>query len=145
MKKIYLIITLLLTISLNANDIIIKKSDLSVNQTINKIKNIVEKKGLTVFTIIDHKKGASKVNMKLQDTKVIIFGSAKIGTLFMKDNILAGLDLPLRILVYKQNNKTHIAYHNPLNWADNLKLKSSYKVAKKVFNALDKITNKVRN
>jgi len=144
MKYIYLII-ILLTISLNANDIIIKKSDLTVNQTINKIKKIVQKKGLTVFSIIDHKKGALKVNMKLQDTKVIIFGNPKIGTLFIKDNILAGLDLPLRILVYKENNKTNIAYHNPLNWADNLKLKSSYKVAKKVFSALDKITNKVRN
>ena len=41
-----------------ANDIIIKSSDFSVDETIENIKNIVNQKGLTVFTVIDHKENA---------------------------------------------------------------------------------------
>jgi len=53
-KKLLLIIGF--SLSLMANDIIIKSSDFSVDETIENIKNIVNQKGLTVFTVIDHKK-----------------------------------------------------------------------------------------
>ena len=86
--------------------------------TIAKIEKIVESKakaGLGVFTIIDHKKGADKVKLELSDTKVIVFGNPKLGTKLMQRDPLVALDLPMKVLVYSENNKTKIVYRDPKN------------------------------
>ncbi len=140
MKKIVLLSVICL--SLSANNIIIKNSKCSVNQTIRNIKHIVLAKGFTIFAIINHQKNAQNVNMKLAPTKEIIFGNPRLGTLFMQQDITTGLDLPIRILVYKnKNKKVKIAYRN----GSTLALQHKIKLPKKIImmnNALNKITNK---
>ncbi len=111
MRKIILLTAL--TASLFADDIIIKKSDNSVEKTVNKIQNIVTKKGFTVFAVIDHQAGANRVRMQLPPSKEIIFGNPKTGTPLLQENMLAGLDLPIRILVYQDKDlKSRIAYRD---------------------------------
>ena len=140
MKKILLLA--LVSISLFANDIIIKESANSVDKTVQKIKNIVTRKGLTVFAVINHRSKAEKIAIKMRKAKLIIFGNPKIGTQLMKTDILTGLDLPMKILVYTDKNKNvKVAYRNG-SW-----LKSEHPLLKKnlvlkINNALDKITNK---
>jgi len=127
---------------LSASDLVTKTGELSVNDTIAKIETIVQSKaksGLGVFTIIDHKKSADKVKMELSDTKVILFGNPKLGTKLMQENQSAALDLPMKILVYSDNNVTKIVYRDPAKWAEGLNLQESKMVAKMV-NAMDKIT-----
>lgn len=102
-----------LTASLFANDIIVKDSLNSVEKTVNKIQNIVTKKGFTVFAVVDHQAGANKVRMQLPPSKEIIFGNPKIGTALLQENMQAGLDLPIRILVYQDKDlKSKIAYRD---------------------------------
>lgn len=140
MKKIILIVTL--GISLFANEIIIKESHNSVTQTIEKIKNILSKKGLKVFSIINHKANAKKAGMKMNESQLIIFGNPKLGTKLMQNNIVAGLDLPMKILVYKDiDKKVKLVYRDGtwLKGEHNLNLD---KLTSKVDNALNKITNK---
>ena len=140
MKKIILIVTL--GVSLFANEIIIKESHNSVTQTIKKIKNIVSKKGLKVFSVIDHQSNAKKVGMKMNESKLIIFGNPKLGTKLMQNNIVASLDLPMKILVYKdKDNKVKLAYRDG-SWLKNEHLLTLDKLTSKVNNALDNITNK---
>lgn len=145
MKKTNLIIILfifLLPFTLNGNDLIIKISNNNVNDTVEKIKNIINsKKGLDVFTVIDHKKGATKVNMKLDDTKVIVFGNPKLGTTIMHKNKLAALDLPLKILVFSDNGITKIVYRDPILWAKKFNL-SKYKFVNKMSKVLSMISSK---
>ncbi len=140
MKK--LVLLSVIGLSLLANDIIIKNSECSVNKTIVNIKHIVKAKGFTVFAIINHQKNAQNVDMKLRATKEIIFGNPRLGTLFMQQDITTGLDLPIRILVYKnKNKKVKIAYRDG-TW---LASKHNIKLPKKITmmnNALNKITNK---
>ena len=115
MKNILLGFIVVVPMALSASDLIIKTGELGVNETISKIEKIVESKaksGLGVFTIIDHKKGADKVKLKLADTKVILFGNPKIGTKLIQQDPLTAIDLPLKVLVYSKNNVTQIVYRD---------------------------------
>ena len=111
MKKIGLILAMAL--SLMANDIIVAKSCTDVRTTANNLKDIVTTKGLNVFAIINHSGNAKMVDMKLNESKMVIFGNAKLGTALMQQDMKVGLDLPLRILVYKDTDgQVKMAYRN---------------------------------
>ena len=140
MKKLMLIIAL--SISVLANDIIVKESDYSVTKTIQNIKEIVTKKGLTVFSVINHQSNAKKAGLKMNEAKLIIFGNPKMGTNIMNNNIVSGLDLPLKILVYKDvDKKVKLAYRDGI-WLKNEHNMKMDKLTTKMSNALNKITNK---
>lgn len=140
MKK--LVIILSTVISLFANGIIIKESSCSVNQTVENLKKVVTSKGLSVFVVIDHKANAEGVKMKLNESKEIIFGNPLIGTALMQEDITIGLDLPLRVLVYKDSDgKVKMAYRNGSWIASHHKLNAPKKVAK-VNKGMDMFTSK---
>ena len=131
-----------LPLVMSASEYIVKTGALSVDATISKIEKIIDsKKGLGVFTIIDHKKGADKVALKLSETKVIIFGNPKMGTNLMQKDPLTALDLPIRVLVYSKEGKTQIVYRDPKEWSKNFTLKGC-KMVEKMTKALDAITTK---
>ncbi len=140
MKKI--IILVLLGTMLFANDIIIKNSNHSVDKTINNIKKIVKDKGLGVFAVINHKGNAKSVGMSMRESKLIVFGNPKLGTKLMQENILASLDLPVRVLVYEDiDGSVKIAYRNA-SWLRSLHgLKENMTVAM-IDHGLDKLTDK---
>jgi len=139
-KKIALIIVT--TLSLMANDIIIKNSCTDVTTTVQNIKKIVKKKGLSVFATINHSGNAKMVNMKLNESKMVIFGNAKLGTALMQQDMTVGLDLPLRILVYTDTDgHVKMAYRDGSWLASKHILNASKKVAK-INKAMDIFTTK---
>ncbi len=138
MRKLLLIAVAAL--SLFANDIIIKNSNKSVEATMDKFQNIVDKKGFTVFAVVDHQAGADKVRMKLAPSKEIIFGNPKMGTVLMQEKMEVGLDLPIRVLVFQDKNlKTKIAYRNG-DWLGEEHNLTKKKLLNKMNFALDKMT-----
>jgi len=138
MRKVILIATL--AVSLFANEIILKSSDKSVDATMNKLQNIVTKKGFTVFAVVDHQAGANKVRMKLAPSKEIIFGNPKMGTVLMQEKMVVGLDLPIRVLVFQdKKSKTKIAYRDG-TWLGNEHNLTKQKLLNKMNFALDNIT-----
>lgn len=102
MRKIILLIAMV--VSVFANDIIVKKSCVDVGTTANNIKDIVAKKGLSVFAMINHSSNAKTVDMKLNESKMVIFGNPRLGTALMQQDMTVGLDLPLRILVFRDTD-----------------------------------------
>lgn len=74
--------------------IVDKPSNHSVEQTVEKLKNILQSKGVTLFASIDHSGEAEKVGMKMPPTKLLIFGSPKAGTPLMLASPSIALDLP---------------------------------------------------
>jgi len=136
------LVALLSAAVLNASEYIIKESKNSVDKTIKKIEKIVKSKGMNVFGIIDHKKNAQKVGYDMLEAKVIIFGNPKLGTRIMLRDIQAAIDLPIRILVYKDyNDKVKIEYLNPDVLEKRFKLQGCA-VIPKMKKALDMITTK---
>ena len=139
--KIFLV-ALLSAAVLNAGEYIIKESKNSVDMTIKKIEKIVKSKGMNVFGIIDHKKNAEKVGYDMLEAKVIIFGNPKLGTRIMLRDMHAAIDLPIRILVYKDyDDKVKIEYLNPDVLGKRFKLHDCV-VIPKMKKALDMITTK---
>ncbi len=139
--KIFLTL-LLLTTLIFADEIIVKDSKNSVKQTINNIKTIVRKKGLNVFAIINHKGNAKAVGMTMRESKVIVFGNPKLGTALMQENILSALDLPVKILVYEdEQGKVKIAYRDA-SWLRKLHGLQDNKTVAMIDHGLDKLTDK---
>ena len=133
---------LVLSLSLMANDIIVKESRCSVDETVFNLKNIVRKKGLSVFAVINHQGNAKMVDMKLNESKMVIFGNPQLGTALMQQDMRVGLDLPLRVLVYvDSDSKVKMAYRDGSWLADKHVLNAPKKVAK-VNKGMDKITTK---
>ena len=66
---------------LKGNGIINTPSNHSVDQTVEKLKQILQAKGVTLFAVVDHSGEAEKAGMKMLPTKLLIFGSPKAGTI----------------------------------------------------------------
>ena len=94
--------------------IIDKLSSHSVDETVDKLKNILQAKGVTLFALVDHSGEAEKVGIKMLPTKLLIFGSPKAGTPLMLAAPSAAIDLPLKILVWEDGQgKVWISYNSP--------------------------------
>ena len=83
------------------NGIIAIPSNHSVDQTVEKLKGILQAKGVTLFALVDHSGEAEKAGMKMRPTKLMIFGSPKAGTPLMLAAPSIAIDLPLKILVWE--------------------------------------------
>ena len=89
-----------------------RPSNHSVDQTVDRLKTILQSKGVALFAVIDHSGEAEKVGMKLPPTKLLIFGSPKAGTPLMLAAPTIAIDLPLKILVSEDNQgKVWLSYN----------------------------------
>src|SRR5438270_12505615 len=94
--------------------IIDKLSNHSVDETVNKLRNILKARGVTLFALIDHGGEAEKIGLKMRPTKLLIFGSPKAGTPLMLAAPAIAIDLPLKILVWEDTqDKTWVSYNSP--------------------------------
>jgi uncharacterized protein (DUF302 family) len=98
----------------SANGIIDKTSNHSVDQTVEKLKGILQAKGVTLFALVDHSGEAAKVGMKMPPTRLLIFGNPKAGTPLMLASPSSAIDLPLKILVWEDaRGKVRVSYNSP--------------------------------
>jgi uncharacterized protein (DUF302 family) len=89
-------------------------SSLGPKQTMDRLEAEIKAKGLTVFARIDHAAGAAQVGLALRPTEVMIFGNARGGTPLMQSSQTAGIDLPLKCLVWQDDaGKTWLSYNDP--------------------------------
>jgi uncharacterized protein (DUF302 family) len=94
--------------------IIDKPSNHSVDETVAKLKGILQAKSATLFALVDHSGEAEKVGMKMPSTKLLIFGSPKAGTPLMLAAPHSAIDLPLKILVWEDaQGKVWVSYNSP--------------------------------
>lgn len=69
---------------------------------------------LSIIAELDHQQNGKTVNKNLLPTKMILFGNPKMGTPIMQNNRLSALDLPQKMIVWKdENNKVFISYNKP--------------------------------
>lgn len=90
-----------------------KPSNHSVEQTVDRLKNILQARGVTLFALVDHSGEAEKVGMTMPPTKLLIFGNPKAGTPLMLAVPSIAIDLPLKILVWEdQGGKVWVSYNS---------------------------------
>jgi uncharacterized protein (DUF302 family) len=71
---------------------------------------------VNIFARIDHAAGAHEAGLELRPTEVIIFGNARGGTPLMQLNQTAGIDLPLKVLVWQDAEQNTWISHNEPSW-----------------------------
>jgi len=87
----------------------------SVDEMVEKLKNILQTKGIALFAVIDHSGEAAKVGMKMPPTQLLIFGNPKAGTPLMLASPSLAIDLPLKILVWEDiRGEVWVTYNSPL-------------------------------
>jgi uncharacterized protein (DUF302 family) len=96
------------------NGIISRVSSHSVDETVEKLKGILQAKGVKLFALVDHSGEAEKAGMKMPPTKLMIFGNPKGGTPLMIASPSVAVDLPLKILVAEDaGGKVLVSYNSP--------------------------------
>jgi uncharacterized protein (DUF302 family) len=95
------------------------KCKLSAAETLNRLRSALESAGVTVFAVVDHAASAAAAGLPLRPTTLIIFGNPAAGTPLMQANQLAGIDLPLKVLVWEdQTRAANLSYENPQRLAE---------------------------
>ncbi len=97
----------------NNSGIVQIPSHYSVDETVQKLKDILQAKGVMLFAVVDHSGEASKAGMQMPNTKLVIFGNPKAGTPVMLAAPSIALDLPLKILVSEDGaGKVWVSYNS---------------------------------
>jgi uncharacterized protein (DUF302 family) len=94
-------------------DLTTKISPVSVEDTVERLTDVIAAKGLKLFAVFDHSGEAAAHGLELRDTKVVVFGSPVAGTPVMQAVPLAALDLPLKVLVWADGGQTKLTYTAP--------------------------------
>ena len=82
--------------------------------TMDRLLVALAKRNMAVFARIDHAAGAASAGLALRPTEVVIFGNPKGGTALMQDRQSAGIDLPLKALVWEDAGaKIWLSYNDP--------------------------------
>jgi len=94
-------------------DINIISSRFSVNETINRLVSFLERNNATVYARIDQQRELNNVGIVIEPYQVILFGNPNSGGPILVINPIAGLDLPLKIISWQdEENKVWIAYND---------------------------------
>ena len=97
-----------------ASGIIDTPSNHSVDETVEKLKGILQAKGVNLFALVDRSGEAERVGLKMRPTKLLIFGNPKAGTPVMLAAPSSAIDLPLKILIWEDaQGKVWVSYNSP--------------------------------
>jgi uncharacterized protein (DUF302 family) len=95
----------------------------TVDDVMKRLESAVVTAGATVFARVDHGAGADSVGTPIGASQLLIFGSPNLGTPAIVDDPLAGLVLPLKVLVYADGEgQTRIAYEEVETMFDDLSI-----------------------
>ena len=84
--------------------IVNRRSPWPVDDTVRRLVAAIEGAGAKVFATIDHSGEAARAGLLLRDTKVVVFGNPVAGTPLMEATPLIALDLPLKVLVWHDDD-----------------------------------------
>src|SRR5262245_47650102 len=93
---------------------VVKKSSHSVAATLDRLSEVLKTRGIGIVARVDHAAAAEKVGQTLKPTQLLIFGNPKLGTPLMQSNRWIGVELPMKVLAWEDDNvKDGLAYVKP--------------------------------
>jgi uncharacterized protein (DUF302 family) len=99
------------------NDGVVRvRSAYPIGETIARLKQDIAEKGIRFFAEIDQSKLAAEAGIKLQPSVLLIFGNPPLGTQFITANANAGLDWPVRLLVFENEKGEVWTAYTDFNW-----------------------------
>ncbi|PCI66271.1 MAG: hypothetical protein COB38_10320 [Gammaproteobacteria bacterium] len=119
------------------------ESSYSVAETEQRLIQILKSKDFKIFTRINHSDGAKAVNIKLPETRVVIFGKPQIGSKLMLCSPSVAIDLPQKMLIWKDGHQVKLAFNSPKFLQKRHQMNGCETLLKKINGALNKIAEKV--
>jgi len=120
------------------NGIVKVRSAYSVTTTVDRIKQDIASKGIMFFFAVDQSKLAADAGIELRPSTLLVFGNPALGSQFVTSNPLAGIDWPVRLLVFEDekgdvwtvyNDFAHIARRHGISDRDAAFAKASEVIA----------------
>ncbi|MDH7445234.1 DUF302 domain-containing protein [Aquimarina sp. 2201CG14-23] len=95
--------------------IITKVSTKSFNDTYNSLIEVINNNpNLKIIAELDHQANAKSVGLELNPTRIVLFGNPNLGTPLMQNAQTVGLDLPQKIMVWQDEQKSvKVSYNDP--------------------------------
>jgi uncharacterized protein (DUF302 family) len=119
------------------SSVVTKLSSESVAETVDRLTRLIEDRGFTLFRVIDHSGQAEQVGVEMPDSKLVMFGNPVKGASVMLASPLAGLDLPLKVLVWEDGKGVvSVSYNSPAYMAERHDLDGALRAP---FDAVDSI------
>ena len=115
------------------------ESPLAFEETVAALQKTLNSKGITIFATIDHKKAAEAVGESMPPATVLIVGNPKVGTALMQENPRLAIELPLKILIYKEEKIVRIRYEKISAIAEKYHIKQNFATAEKIDAAMQQL------
>ncbi|WP_051931161.1 DUF302 domain-containing protein [Gillisia sp. Hel_I_29] len=123
--------------------IITKESNQDFETSYATLKNaIVNNPNLSIVAELDHQANAERVGLDLRPTRLIIFGNPNLGTPLMQNERTIGLDLPQKMLVWKdEEGKVKVSYNDIYFLAERHVIEGNKEILDKISTALENLSN----
>jgi len=92
------------------------KSAHPIGETVERLKKDIADKGIKFFDEIDQSKLAAAAGIKLNPSVLLTFGNPPLGTQFITANANAGLDWPVRLLVFQDEKGEVWTAYTDFDW-----------------------------
>lgn len=95
------------------NGIVTIPSHHTVDDTVQRLVELLHAKQVKLFALVDHSGEAASAGLNMRPTKLLIFGNPKAGTPLMVDAPTVAIDLPLKLLVWEdEQGKVQVSYNS---------------------------------
>ena len=108
------------------------ESPLTFEETVVALQKELNSRGISIFATIEHHKAAEAVGESMQPATVLIVGNPKVGTALMQENPRLAIELPLKILIYKEEKIVRIRYEKISAIAEKYHTKQNFATAEKI-------------
>lgn len=123
--------------------IVARQSSYSVNETIDRLAEVVKQQGGKIFARIDHSAEAAKVGQQLTPIQVLILGNPSKGTVLMAANNAIAIELPLRAMAWQDSSgQVWLSYTNPIELGKAYKVEGQDLLLQQMFYALSNAVKK---
>lgn len=95
------------------------ESPYSVEETADRFEKVLANHGVKLFNKINHSENIGKVDLELRETTLFIFGAPKVGGLLMQENQEVAIDLPMKLLIWENEEGKTILTRNAISWITN--------------------------
>lgn len=114
-------------------------SKYSVKETADRVVEQIETEEWHLFARIDHSGEAKKKGIELRPTEVVLFGNPSIGTRLMQDSQTSAIDLPVKALVWEDQEGTVTVGYNTISWLRERHQLTDEETMKQIADVLDRV------
>jgi uncharacterized protein (DUF302 family) len=116
----------------------------SVAESVERLLDALDARGIAVFARVDHAAGARDAGLELDDEVIVIFGDPRVGTPLMQEDASVGYELPLRLLVWDSGDgQTTVGWRPPTELASDYDLSGHAEVLQRMEGLLEQLAAEI--